>query len=200
MRGYDYYKPLNNMQYLVGLGIDGNDSEALDRVYDACGKVALMQYREFCGLSNAKICSIIADFTQVISHYIERSATFAVLPVNALNRDGLIDLATWDAMPTIFPFILYKNQKPLSRAQTLVCYHQLPLQEIPCQIGQPVVCGEIEGIELICIHSIIINHPLFLCGTSRVFNRYKIKWMIPIKQLLKTFISSNLIHSSLVIF
>jgi hypothetical protein len=144
-------------------------------------EVALMQYREFCGLSNAKICSIIADFTQVISHYIERSTTFAVLPVNALKRDGLLDLATWDAMPTIFPFILYKNQKPLSRAQTLVCYHQLPLQEIPCQIGQPVVCGEIEGVEVsalrFCLSSRIIvqatqsayHHNQLIYNTLRVF-------------------------------
>ncbi len=144
-------------------------------------EVALMQYREFCGLSNTKICSIIADLTQVILHYIENSTTFAVLPVNALNRDGLVDVATWDVMPTIFPFILYKNQTPLSRAQTLVCYHQLALQDFPCQIGQPVVCGELDGIEVsalrFCLSSRIIvqasqsayHHNQLIYNTLRVF-------------------------------
>ena len=82
-------------------------------------EVALMQYREFSALSNEKICRIIADFTQVISHYITHSPTFLALSVNTLHRDGLMDLGEWDTMPTIFPFILYKNEKPLSRDNTL---------------------------------------------------------------------------------
>ena len=144
-------------------------------------EVALMQYRVFSELSDAKICHIIADFTQVISHYIASSATFSPLPVNELKRDRLIDVTSWDVMPTIFPFILYKNQQPLSRTQTLACYHQLPLQDMPCQIGQPVACGEIEGIEVsalrFCLSSRIIaqaaqstyHHNQLIYNTLRVF-------------------------------
>lgn len=144
-------------------------------------EVALMQYRTFSELSDTKICSIIADFTQVILHYITSSAAFSALPVHALTRDGLIDVSSWDVMPTIFPFILYKNQQPLSRTQTLACYHQLPLQDLPCQIGQPVACGEIDGVEV---------SALRFCLSSRII----------VQSAQSTYLHNQLIYNTLRVF
>ena len=62
---HTYYKPLNNMQYLVGLGIDGNDSEALDRVYDACGKVANYFRKTLIRCTSNEAITLEQDYLQL---------------------------------------------------------------------------------------------------------------------------------------
>lgn len=158
-------------------------------------EVALMQYRAFSALSNEKTAAIISDFSQVISHYIAHSPTFSALPTPALTREGLgVDANTWDTMPTLFPFILYKNQRPLSRAQTRVCYQQLPLQALPCQIGQPVACGEIEGIEVSALRFCLSTNIITQATQSTYHHNQLIYNMLRVFASIENIVASALIE------
>ncbi len=122
-------------------------------------EVALAEYRAFCVLADAQISAVICNFSTAVQNYLETSPYFESLSVPALNRGDVIDSLTWDCLPTIFPFVLCHDNKPLSRSQTLAIYQHLPLQTPRCQIGQPVICGQRDGVEV---------SALRLCLSSRL--------------------------------
>jgi hypothetical protein len=119
-------------------------------------EVALNEYRRFCVLTDIQIQSVILEFSKVIESYLVDSPYFNSLSVPELNRDNLIDVSMWDSLPTIFPFLLLRNNLPLSRAETLACYQKLPQQRPHCQIGQPVMCGDEKSPLRLCLSSRLI--------------------------------------------
>jgi LytS/YehU family sensor histidine kinase len=62
---HTYCKPLDNMQYLIGLGIDDNDYEALDLVYDACGKVAKYLRNTLTRCTDNEAITLKQDYQQL---------------------------------------------------------------------------------------------------------------------------------------
>ncbi len=122
-------------------------------------EVALVEYRAFCILTDLQISTVMNDFSVAVQNYLTASPYFESLSVPALNRGDLIKTANWDNLPTIFPFVLYRDNKPLSRSETLACYQYLPLQNPRCQIGQPVACGQRDNVEI---------SALRLCLSSRL--------------------------------
>ncbi len=115
-------------------------------------EVALSEYRQFCILTDTQIQTIISEFGDAIQHYLNESPHFECLKTPTLQREN----STWDCLPTIFPFVLLRDNQPLSRAETLACYQQLPQQNLRCQIGQPVMCGDEKSALRLCLSSRLI--------------------------------------------
>lgn len=115
-------------------------------------EVALNEYRAFCVLTDVQIQAVIRNFADVIQNYLIASPHFELLETPALKREN----SAWDALPTIFPFVLLRDNQPLSRAETLAIYQQLPQQNPRCQIGQPVMCGDEKSALRLCLSSRLI--------------------------------------------
>ncbi|MDD5228850.1 MAG: hypothetical protein PHN45_07480 [Methylococcales bacterium] len=119
-------------------------------------EIALNEYRAFYILTDAQIQTIISDFSKIIQNYLISSPYFEPLETPILNREGLINEPTWDCLPTIFPFMPYRDNQPFSRIENLAIYQQLPQQNPRCQIGQPVICGNEKSALRLCLSSRLI--------------------------------------------
>ncbi|MDD2865301.1 MAG: hypothetical protein PHC99_11370 [Methylococcales bacterium] len=115
-------------------------------------EIALHQYRIFCTLTDAQIQTVIGDFTKSISHYLNNSPHFELLEMPILARNT----CNWDSLPTIFPFLLLRDNEPLSITQMREIYQQLPLQNPRCQLGQPVILGEEKSALRLCLSAPLI--------------------------------------------
>ena len=119
-------------------------------------EVALAEYRAFHVLTDAQISAVIRDFSNSVQDYLSASPHFEPLKTPVLNRENLVETPMWDNLPTIFPFVLLRENKPISRAETLACYQQFPLQNPRCQIGQPVMCGDEQSALRLCLSAPLI--------------------------------------------
>ena len=115
-------------------------------------EIALQQYRVFCQLTDSQIQTVIKDFTKTIQRYLNDSPYFQLVETPILARDAFC----WDNLPTIFPFLLLRDNKPLSATQTREIYQQLPLQNPRCQLGQPVILGEEKSALRLCLSAPLI--------------------------------------------
>lgn len=115
-------------------------------------EIALQQYRQFCALSDEQIQTVIRDFEQLVKNYLHHSPYFELLEVPILERIN----PTWDRLPTIFSFVLLRDKQPLSITRTREIYQQLPLQNPPCQLGQPVIIDETKSVLRLCLSAPII--------------------------------------------
>ena len=120
-------------------------------------EIALQNYRAFSKLSNVQICDVISIFSGEILNFLQNSPYFLPLEKANLAREGLIQMAFWDTLPTIFPFLLLRNNQPLSVQKTLEIYQQLPTQNPRCQLGQPVLCGEKNSALRLCLSAPLIT-------------------------------------------
>ena len=119
-------------------------------------EMALYEYRAFCALTDAQISAVIRNFANTVQDYLSASVHFEPLETPVLNRDGLVKNTEWDSLPTIFPFVLLRDKRPLSQTETLAIYQQLPLQNPRCQIGQPVICGNEKSALRLCLSAPMI--------------------------------------------
>ena len=127
-------------------------------------QAALVELRAFRALPEAQISHFMQQFADSMHEMLRESPSFASLAESRLDRSPLGAAPTWDQIPSIFPFLLYRagrdgQRQPLTRAQTLGIYHQLQgLSALPaprpagpasaglrCQFGQPVACGSQGG-------------------------------------------------------
>jgi hypothetical protein len=139
-------------------------------------EMALYEYRAFCALTDAKISAVIQNFANTVQNYLNASVHFEPLETPVLNRDGLVKNTEWDSLPTIFPFVLLRDKRPLSQTETLAIYQQLPLQNPRCQIGQPVICGNEKSALRLCLSAPMIvqaaqserNHQICIEKAMRV--------------------------------
>jgi len=103
---------------------------------------------------------------------------FMPLQVPQLQRQPLIEEASWDQLPTIISFVLYRptssGRTPLTRPQTLEIFRLLQqdqqshvqlhlanekITHSRYQLGQPVACGERDGLPV---------SALRLCASARM--------------------------------
>jgi hypothetical protein len=119
-------------------------------------EIALNEYRAFCVLTNAQIENVISQFANTIQNYLISSPYFEPLETPVLKRENLVYVPTWDFLPTIFPFMLYHDNQPLSRLENVAIYQKLPQQNPRCQIGQPVICGNEKSALRLCLSSRLI--------------------------------------------
>ena len=111
--------------------------------------IALHELKPFSALPPVFTTKIISEFARVIQNYLNQTNLLIALPSPPLERAPLITQPTWDALPTIFPFLLRHasdQQTLLNVKETRWVYQQLTaskLNLVPrCQLGQPVVCGQ----------------------------------------------------------
>jgi hypothetical protein len=127
-------------------------------------EAALEELRQFRTLAEADIAAFLRAFADAVQHRMAGDPLFEALPVPQLDRRPLLETASWDRLQTIFPFLLYRRvqggRAALSSHETREVYKLLPtdlsgqgeqtlqgeLLGLRCQLGQPVVCGQRDGV------------------------------------------------------
>jgi hypothetical protein len=137
-------------------------------------EAALADLRAFYSLPEKQVADFMQVFADAMHYRLKNDPVFELLPIPAIDRHPFINSFSWDQIPTIFPFLLYRpgprqTRVPLDREQTLHIYHllQSDLAEIHesgaaglrCQMGQPVNCGVRNGVAV---------SALRLCNSSRL--------------------------------
>ncbi len=124
-------------------------------------EVALHELSVFKEVAEEDIAAFLRTFADKIQQRLAEDVAFAALPVPALERKGLNDVAVWDTYQTIFPFLLRDAEgKFLTHEEAVQVYHllQQDLGDYPgvsiepaCirlryQLGQPIKGGVRDGI------------------------------------------------------
>jgi len=137
-------------------------------------EAALAELTAFRAIPALRVTSFLQQFAHAIEQAIQTSSHFVLMAEHHLDRSPICSGASWDQIPTIFPFLLmHQNGKPLSREQTQHIYQRLqvpiPLTSagnlapaiaaLRCQLGQPVLCGRHDGIDVSAVR---------LCASSRL--------------------------------
>lgn len=132
-------------------------------------EAALTELRALRRVSREQVREFIAAFGAAIRQRLAADARFEPLSTPAIDRGEFGDKDSWDALPTIFGFVLHRVAEDgsciaLTRAQTAALYQLLPLDltapehraglevgadratvALRCQFGQPVACGSRDG-------------------------------------------------------
>lgn len=143
-------------------------------------EAALQELRAFRAIPEPEIAKFLQEFAKVVHGRLLNDPVFSFMAVPRLDRGALTDIAGWDQFPTIFPFMLFHyaqgNGLALTREETAQVHRllavdltKLPdfdgagfnggLASLRCQVGQPVVCGRRDGIEM---------SALRLCASTRL--------------------------------
>jgi hypothetical protein len=131
-------------------------------------EAALEELKAFRAISQREATDFLQKFAHAIHIRLKNDFHFEPLPVPVIDRRPMTAANNWDQIPTIFPFLLYRQRsdnerRPLSREETTQVYRLLqtdlydihgkdgviPDQSIAglrCQLGQAVACGEQEGM------------------------------------------------------
>jgi hypothetical protein len=133
-------------------------------------EAALRELRAFHALPEAVVANFFTAFNHAVQDKLKHSPLFEALPLPSLERQPLVDANSWDHIPTIHPFLLFRpdamgvgGRSALNRDQTLRVYQLLQadlsghgelgfgksnnhLAGLRCQLGQPVACGLRAGV------------------------------------------------------
>ena len=115
-------------------------------------EAALAELQAFSQVPAAKAREFVEAFATAVRRHVDAQPALQALQIHPLARGGDGD-ASWDAVPTIFPFVLHRlaadaSRVPLTRAETQDIYRQLADDAAGprCQLGQPVACGSRDGV------------------------------------------------------
>jgi len=141
-------------------------------------EAALAELRAFRAVPDVAIIRFLGTFSLAVQTHLESNPVFMPLQVPQLQRQPLIEEASWDQLPTIIPFVLYRptssGRTPLTRPQTLEIFRLLQqdqqshvqlhlanekITHSRYQLGQPVACGERDGLPV---------SALRLCASARM--------------------------------
>jgi hypothetical protein len=146
-------------------------------------EAALVEWRRFGNLPQSLIVEFMEAFAKAVQQRLNDDPRFEFLPAPQPDRRPLIEAQSWDHLPSIFPFLLYRvhaavsvdkrhpPRTPLNREETQQVYRQLQVSEdgsgqgsmaaLRCQLGQPVACGVRSGIAVsalrLCISARLIS-------------------------------------------
>ena len=146
-------------------------------------EAALVEWRRFGNLPQSLIVEFMEAFAKAVQQRLNDDPRFEFLPAPQPDRRPLIEAHSWDHLPSIFPFLLYRvhgavavdkkhsSRTPLNREETQQIYRQLQVSEdgsgqgsmaaLRCQLGQPVACGVRSGIAVsalrLCISARLIS-------------------------------------------
>lgn len=132
-------------------------------------EAALAEWQRFCALPEAEVRRVMRAFEQRVRERLAREANLEPLEVSPLCRLPLVTAAGWDAIPSIFPFLLYHalptgRRRPYGRDETIRLYRQLQNAPVRCQLGQPVACGVRDDIPVsalrLCLSARLISDAL----------------------------------------
>lgn len=143
-------------------------------------QATLAELHAFRLVPEIRVERFLGDFARAVRQHLKGDAAFQPLPVPEIDRRAFTGEAGWDHLPTIFPFLLHGldpqgQRQPLSREQTQRVYQLLQadltssgldldgldpeLAALRCQVGQPVACGERDGVPV---------SALRLCASARL--------------------------------
>lgn len=120
-------------------------------------EAALAELRKFKALPDQVVHEFLQTWQQAVSQRLASDASFAALPVAALQRGKTGSLQAWDSVQSIMPFQVFKRvaggeRQALSLQETTLLYQQLRgaqamsgLMSQRFQLGQPVPCGVQAG-------------------------------------------------------
>ncbi|WP_157662658.1 hypothetical protein [Sulfuriferula sp. AH1] len=131
-------------------------------------EAALTELRLFRAIPERDVGSFLQAFAAAVLQKLDSDPAFEALPVPELNRAPISDGTSWDSLPTIFPFLLYRvratgTRQPLD-CDEMMCIYQLlqcdlsvdarlfavtagnPLLASRVQLGQPVDYGVRDGV------------------------------------------------------
>ncbi len=142
-------------------------------------EAALAEWRRFRRQSAAEVMHSLQLFRDSVGLRLISDPCFEPLPVPQLDRRPLVDDSGWDHIQSIFPFLLlHSNGMPLSREQTHRVYRQMQVSigtgiaAVRGQLGQPVVCGVRDGVEVsalrLCLSARLISDALTHRGMDAV--------------------------------
>ncbi|MEC4721788.1 hypothetical protein RY831_21700 [Noviherbaspirillum sp. CPCC 100848] len=128
-------------------------------------EAALCELKRFRAIPPDQVYGIVGRLGAVIEKQLSMQPGFQPLPVPRIDR-GLHTPMQWDSLQTIYPFFLMRRSAdrkpvPLGHAETVSIHQTLQTRQpgtlLParCQLGQPVICADIDGVEVsalrICI-------------------------------------------------
>ena len=122
-------------------------------------EAAMSELRAFRALPDAAIEIAARGFADAVQARLDGDPRFERLETRALERSALGAGAHWDAIPTIFPFLLRHRAGGgfLSLAAHQDVYRGLMSSRV--RLGQPVLCGERDGRPI---------SALRLCNSARL--------------------------------
>ncbi len=107
-------------------------------------EAALAELAAFRALPDWKIARTLQAFARAVQAGLAADPVFAAVSTPRPDRRALGGEASWDAVPTIFPFRLrHADGRYLSPAQTDAVYRTVARDGL--QLGQPVACGTCDG-------------------------------------------------------
>jgi hypothetical protein len=132
-------------------------------------EAALAELRSFRSLSETAIAGFLEVFAENVQRRLTTDSSFRLLSVPKLDRRPLVNVNSWDGIPTIFPFVLChpagseRHGTPLNREETVQIHKLLardnigfpdaypsptigPIASRRCQLGQPVQCGTFHNV------------------------------------------------------
>lgn len=128
-------------------------------------EAALCELKRFRAIPPDQVFGILGRLGAVIEKHLGMQPGFQPLPVPRIDR-GLHTAVQWDSLQTIYPFFLVRRSTdrkpvPLGHAETESIHQALQTRQqgtlfpARCQLGQPVICADIDGVEVsalrICI-------------------------------------------------
>ena len=130
-------------------------------------EAAMAELRAFRAVPEADVARFLHAFARAVQHRLKNDPTFELIPVPPIDRTPLIEAASWDQIPTIFPFLLHHpatraGNRPLNREETAQIYQRLQtdlsrdpgqnlsgasqaIAALRYQLGQPVTFGQRHG-------------------------------------------------------
>lgn len=138
-------------------------------------QAALAELEAFASLPEDAVAGFVAEFGFAVRARFAGDARFEAVMAPPPDRRAISAPASWDRLPTIFPFLLRRPSGHLGRTETERVYELLAadvadqagatspavraLAGRRCQVGQPVPCGERAGAPV---------HALRLCLSARL--------------------------------
>lgn len=139
-------------------------------------EAALAEFRRFRRLSEDGIIHVMQTFGAAVRQRLANDPHFEALGVPQLDRRPLIAANSWDHLPSIFSFMLYKpaGRIPLTREEIRLIYTQLQVSQggeaLRCQFGQAVSCGMQGGVAVsvlrLCLSARLISDALTQNGVN----------------------------------
>jgi hypothetical protein len=128
-------------------------------------EAALAELRQFAALPEEDVRAFLQMFADAIVQRLDHDPAFERTSTPMLRRSPLAEAASWDEIPTIFPFFLRRpgHGGALLDSQSVARVYRrlgeglsagagvdhLPTRStpsLPCQLGQPVACGRRDDV------------------------------------------------------
>jgi len=106
-------------------------------------EAALSELKAFQALDRRALADFLSTFAARIEERLGEDSAVEPLAIGKPDRGQVSSAGEWDALPTIFPFILRNRVGYLDLEETNSVYKKLLARH--GQIGQPVICGLRRG-------------------------------------------------------